>query len=545
MALELRCKELVDQGEALFSKRQYLMSLWQETADNFYVERADFTLTRELGEEFAAHLDTSYPLMARRDLGNAFGAMLRPSDKDWFHIRTKREEAVDEEGRGWLQRAERTQRRAMYDRNSGFVRATKEGDMDFAAFGQCILSSEIARPPTIGPILLHRSWHLRDVVWVENAWGKVGTVWRKWTPTARQLTNFFHGKVSEAVKKLSKDSPQTTVNICHVMVPSTEYYDGKFRQPYVSIYVDLDNEHKIEEVGLWTPYYIIPRWQTVSGSQYAFSPATVTALPDARLIQSIAYTLLTAGEKAVDPPLIGVQESIKGGIETFPGGFTAVDAQYDERLGEVLRPLNSEWAGTIPIGFEMQADVRAQISEAFYLNKLTLPGVEHEMTAFETSKRIEEYIRNALPLFEPMESDYNGAICEQDFDLLLRAGAFGPPDSIPQSLRNQETEFHFESPLRDAADRIAGQKFLESKQLVLEAGQLDPVAPSILDATTALRDALHGIAIPSKWLRDEEAMEQMAESLAQEAQIAKTMETASAGAQVAEQVGAAEQAMQA
>ena len=39
--LDQRAKDLIAQGDVLFSKRSSLMSLWQTIADNFYVERAD------------------------------------------------------------------------------------------------------------------------------------------------------------------------------------------------------------------------------------------------------------------------------------------------------------------------------------------------------------------------------------------------------------------------------------------------------------------------------------------------------------------------
>ena len=46
----------------------------------------------------------------------------------------------------------------------------------------------------------------------------------------------------------------------------------------------------------------------------------------------------TAGEKAVDTPMIGAAEANNRGVEAYSGGFTAIDAQYDERLWAVLHP---------------------------------------------------------------------------------------------------------------------------------------------------------------------------------------------------------------
>ena len=57
-----------------------------------------------------------------------------------------------------------------------------------------------------------------------------------------------------------------------------------------------------EETGRPIIGYVIPRWQTISGSQYAVSPAAVCALPDARLLQSMALILLEAGESRLTRP---------------------------------------------------------------------------------------------------------------------------------------------------------------------------------------------------------------------------------------------------
>ena len=71
-------KQLRETVDNLFAKRDTLMIRWQELAENFYPERAEFTLRRDIGDQFADNLMSSYPLMLRRDLADQFGAMLRP-----------------------------------------------------------------------------------------------------------------------------------------------------------------------------------------------------------------------------------------------------------------------------------------------------------------------------------------------------------------------------------------------------------------------------------------------------------------------------------
>ena len=521
---------LKKQGDALFDGRGNLMSLWQEIADNFYPERADFTESRDVGTDFAGHLDTSYPLLARRDLGNQIGGMLRPTNKEWFSIIKRYEDNLDTAGQQWLEWAAKIQKRAMYDPVAMFTRATKEGDHDWAAFGQCVLSVRMNYRENA---LLYRCWHLRDVAWKEDSIGRIGTVYRRWKPDALTLSQIFKDKVHRKVTECLKKDPYKEINIYHCEVPAETYEGDKDwgDKPLVSVYYDVDNNHIMEEVGIYDSEYVIPRWQTVSGSQYAFSPATIAALPDARLIQAVASVLLDASEKIVTPPMIAVQEAVRSDISIYAGGITWVDADYDERLGEVLREMRQ--TGNLPVGFEMQEDTRGMIAEAFFLNKLALPPPVSGMTAYEASERVAEYIRQALPLFEPMEDEYNGAMCEKTFNILMKNGAFGSPQSMPESLYGGDISFQFESPMREAVERVKGQRFVETKDMIKAAMELDPSAGYVVDAALAVRDALKGMGSPAKWRRSVIEVQSMQARDAQAAKAQQVLETAQAGANVA------------
>lgn len=495
------CKGLNDLAEELFSKRVSLNTLWQDTAQNFYPERADFTVTRSLGQDHAADLMTSYPVQCRRTLGNQFSTMLRPTARPWFHVKRRHEDRDGEntETKIWLEWFELVQRRAMYDPSSMFTRATKEGDHDFAAFGQTVLSVEMNKHANG---FLYRSWHLRDCAWQENEEGKIGFVARKWKPTAQVLVRLFGDKAHQKVRDLNDKTPFETIDVVHMVVEADMYDGNSMGRPRWSIYYDVANAHVMQELPIWGKHYIIPRWQTVSGSQYSYSPATVCALPDARLIQAMTFTLLEAGEKAAQPPMVATQNAVRSDLALYAGGVTWVDEEYDERLGDALRPIAQDFRG-FDHGVTMSQDVRLMLHNAFFLDALKLPERAPEMTAYEVGQRVQEYIRNALPIFEPMEMEYNAALCDETFDLLWRHGALGDPASWPKKLRGAEIDFSFESPLHDAIEQQKGQKFQEAQAIIGAAIALDPSCGFVPKAEVALRDALTGIGVPATWMNTE------------------------------------------
>lgn len=513
----MNAKDLAELGYKLFDKKKSLDSLHQEIAENFYPERADFTATRYLGDDFASNLTTSYPVLARRDLGNQIGSMLRPKARPWFHIRERFSDAENEDDndvRKTLEAFEKTMRRAMYDPVALFNRAAKIADHDFAALGQAAISVELNRH---GDALLYRTWHIRDMAWSENADGQLGYVCRKWKPYIRTLADTFGvDKLHQEITKKLEKSPFDEYEILHMVVDAEMYDDDAKGRPRWSIWWDPEHKQIIEAHPIAGRHYVIPRW-VLAGSQYAYSPAVIAALPDARLIQAMAFTMLEVGEKAANPPMVATVDAVRSDVAVFAGGITWVDKEYDEKLGEALRPINQDLRGA-GFGLDLLQDTRAMIQEAFFLNKLTPfnPASDPQMTAFQAGQLVQEYIRNALPIFEPMEQEYNAAICEETFGILVRNGAFGSPLDWPRKMRSMEVEFQFESPLNDVIDQQKTQKWMEAKALLADAIALDQSTAFVMDAQTALRDALSGAGVPAKWLHNRTEVEQRVQQAQQQ-----------------------------
>lgn len=542
--MDARAREVVNIGNKLFGDKSVVDSLWQEIAMNFYPERADFTTERNQGEEYANHLFSSYPLLVRRELGNLFSSNLRPQSQKWFSIHVDDEELDEQnEERRFLEFLTDIQWRATYERSAQFVKATKQCDHDFAAFGNGVIHAGLN---IAGDGLLFKNYHLRDCAWSENAEGAVDNLHRNWKPTARQLKSLFPGRISSEVQRMCEKEPEKRVPCRHVVMPTWlyEYKSPNGRDfPYVSLFVETESQTVLEEVGKSYFPYVVPRWQTVSGSAYGRSMATAIGLPDGRTLQVVTRTLREAGEKYVDPPLIAIADAIRGDIPTYAGGITIADMEYDEKLGEVLRPLTQDRGG-FPIGLEIAQALNADLDKAFFSDVIRFPDPQtRDMTAFEFRHRIEEQIRNASPVFEPVEKEYNGPLNELVFDILNENGAF-PMDAMPETLQGREIRFTFRSPLSDMANQSEAAVFREGMELLAPIAEIDPAQLSNVDMTKSVRDALKAIGFKADWFAPEESVDAARQQIQQQREQEAALEQARQTGEVVEQGGRAAQSVE-
>lgn len=534
--MDSRAKELIQIGDALFTKKNQHDSLNQEIAENFYPLRADFTSSFSLGEDFSGDLMESFPVQARETLGNAPSSMLRTGQ--WFNVRTGYEE-IDEATANalWLEAATSRFKRLIYDRKANFTRSTGEVDHDYVTFGGGVIS--VGESSTRDHFLF-RSWHPRDCAWMENADCQIDHIQRKMPTTARNImANPVWAKKAHAdIVKAAKESPTTEFKIRHIVLPADEMYgDDKSRRrslaskgmKFISLYVDCDHEIVLGEGALPVFGYVTPRWRTISNYQYGFSPAAITALPDGRMIQSMARILLEQGEKAVDPPTIGKGDIFRDEINLYAGGHTHVDMEDSDDIRKVFQTVDQ--GGNLGLGLEMKQDVRLLIAESFLLNKLMLPSAR-EMTAFETQARLDEFRRAALPFFGPIESEYHLPLLDMAFELAVRNKAFNF-EEMPRELSERDVTFTFDTPLNTAEGRQTILAYQESLQIIAGASQIDQTITAGYDIKQATKDAVRATGAKADWILEGEAEEQAEEAAGTEANLVKAAELGLAGAGVA------------
>lgn len=542
--MDSRAQHLVSIGDTLFSAK---VSGWdglcQDIAEQFYPMRSDFTSSLGLSHGFSGDLMDSYPVQARETLGNAPASMLRQGD--WFSVKTGFED-IDEDPANarWLEAATSRFRRLIYDRRANFVKATGEVDHDWVAFGNGVISVE--ESPTRDHFLF-RAWHPRDCAWMLGVTGSVDHLQRKMQMTARNMVRKYKDKVSAEVKTAAANAPTTEFKIRHIVMPMDDYHgdDKTMRRkykgmPFISLMVDCDHQTILSESPLPVFSYVVPRWRTLSNLPWGFSPATISALPDGRMLQALSAIILETGEKALDPPMYGRGEIFQDTINRYAGGFTYVDLEADQNIRDAM--MQETVGNNFGVGLELKKDTRELIAEAFLLNKLMLPN-SREMTAFETNARLDEFRRAALPFFGPIEAEYHLPLLDTAFQMAVRNRAFDFSE-MPEALADADVTFTFESPLNTAEGRKNVQAFQESVQILAGAAQFDEQIPAMMDFKQMTKDAVRGTGSPSDWFNDQETQQSKEDALASTQRLQQAAAALREGAGVATDVAGATQAMQ-
>lgn len=529
-----RGQEICRQAAAAFKRKGNLDNFWQSTADNFYPERADFTNGKTLGEDFASTVYSSEPIIFRRDFANYLGAVLRPKGRDWF-TPTAEDDVINELAsvRAYLEPRGKTTKRLLYNRKSQFIRAMNQADNDYVTFGNSVSSVE-DRIDQKG--FIFHTWHLRDCAWREGVDGEVDTMFRRMKMSIRHLCTKKRTrgwKLAKVIEDKAEKHPDDEVNVLHVQMPTWDYdyTTKKTRFDWVSAYIDEDNKFEMSKKEVPEFDYCVSRWFLVAGSPYAFSPCVVCSIPDARTLQVMTWSILEAGEKAVEPPMMGMAEAILGGVDIRAGAMTWIDQRYDERTGEALRAI--ELGGSPEFGEALRQGITGNLNAAWYLNKLSMPQDNKQRTAEEIARMHEEFLRVAQPVIEPAEPERNGLIVDLCIQKAIRMGLWGKLDLIPKELRGRELGLTYDNPIEDARRQSktnAYTQVLGINKMTVESGDTTSIAQ--FDAATAYREAILGVA-PPNWVKDEAEAEEAVEeadqaqtatgALAEVGQVAETI----------------------
>ena len=526
--------QVLKRWKDLDSSKGHWRGHWEDLSRIFLPSRGGFTSDSVEGQRDVDIFDGT-PMQAARSLANAVSWMMRPEGIPKIKIETDDDSLNDLSiVKDWLSLSSEILADAMGNPKARYRQAASEKDLDLVVFGTAALF--------IGEMqnrLFYQSLHLKDCTPVFGELGAEG-MFIKRNLSIRQLANKFGvNNLSEQSRKKYENKPDEKINVLHCVIPREGKNNPLFSKdfPVTDTWIEIEAKHVISEGGFHEFPFVVPRWDTTSGEDYGRSPGMI-ALPDGETLQAMGETILIAGQRAADPPLMAPNDGSFDALNTFPGGLSYYDVETAAKVrGNPFYPLES--GANLPISRDMQADARDQIFSAFFKNILNLPIDGPEMTATEVIQRKDEMIREVGPTFGKLESDDIGPAIERSFMIILRAGGFPP---IPKELQGQNIKFEYDSPIKRIRKQIdaAAAKLWVSEQIAIS--EIRPEQTDNINFDEYAKFTHEAGGVPDKLLNNEEdiskireARQAQQEEQARLAQLQQQFETVKTGKEAFQQ----------
>lgn len=522
MAQTDKAKNLLKRYDRLKSQRQNWESHWQEVADYMQPRKADVTKTRSKGDKRTELIFDGSPLQSVELLAASLHGMLTNPSTPWFSLRFKQNDMENEdEAKEWLEDATEVMYAAF--NKSNFQQEIFELYHDLITFGTAAMFIE----EDDEDILKFSTRHINEIFIAENDKGRIDTVFRKFSLSARAAIQKF-GDVSVNIATKAKKDPYEEVEIMHAVYPRSDFdprKQDKQNMPFESVYLDAESGDELSVSGFREFPFVVPRYLKASHEIYGRSPA-MTALPDVKMLNEMSKTTIKSAQKQVDPPLLVPDDGFMLPVRTVPGGLNFYRAGTRDRIESLNIGANT------PLGLNMEEQRRNSIRNAFYVNQLMMQSGP-QMTATEVIQRNEEKMRLLGPVLGRLQSELLKPLIDRAFALILRKNLFRP---APEFLAGTDIEIEYVSPLAKAQKSTELSSIMRAIEIL---GSLSNVAPVFdhINMDKLVRHLADIVGVPQKILKPQSELnaerQQAAQQQEQMQQMQQVQQLAEAGGKVA------------
>jgi hypothetical protein len=257
----------------------------------------------------------------------------------------------------------------------------------------------------------------------------------------------------------------------------------------------------------------------------------MSVLPEIKMINEMSKTVIRAGQKIVDPPLLIADDGVVFPVNTTPGGTTF--ARLDGRSQPPVQPLHT--GARVDIGFEMMEQRRKQINDAFLVTLFQILVESPTMTATEVLQRAQEKGALLAPTMGRQQSETLGPLINRELNILAEQGELPPQ---PEILLEAEGEYDIEyvSPLSRAMKAEEGIGILRTLEMVQPLAAVDPSVMDNFDFDAITRILAETNGAPQKILRRQEDIDAKRQSDQQRQALAAATQAAPGLADAAESV---------
>jgi len=279
-----------------------------------------------------------------------------------------------------------------------------------------------------GVSLFFKSIHLSEIWIDENYYGRVDRKHRRFQLSLRQMVDQFGLENLSDKAQAAWEDPKKRADkheILHMLRPNADFERGRLGplgKPVESAYIEVDQKHIIRRGGYYSDPLPVSRHITGPRDKYGRSPA-MKVLATVKGANAMARTILDAGNRAVNPPILFHDDAQITQLITKPGGLNP--GGIDEYGRILARPM--ETGGQLPYGMELLESERQVIDKSFlgeFFRLLSDPA--DRQTATQVIETLQKEGVLIAPYIGRRETEKAQPIAERELDILMRADQIDP-----------------------------------------------------------------------------------------------------------------------
>lgn len=507
-------------------------SYCQELSDFFTPRKSWINSIRIHGERIKFNfLYDSTAILAARTASHGIHTNLTNETTRWFSLQSiDEEDMLSLENRMWFKEVEDKCFSTL--RQSNYYNVQLEDYHNKLIFG----TGTYSMLEDANNFVKFKNISVRDVNRVVDDTGRVIEIYNNFKLTARQAYKLFGSNVGESILKELEKKPYQEFDFLHFVAERFDRdprYTDNINMPYKSCWISKKDRHLIAENGFMEMPYISDVFYADTNDPNGFSPA-MDVFPWVKLLNAMARTVIRAGMKQTDPPLMAPSRGLVLPLNYNPAAMNYRDAKTPSDAIQSLPTTN----GKVDLGVELMRYVEERIKFGMFVPLFqTLNDITKQMSILETRQLITQNMAILGPVIGRFDFGTLSPMIFRLYNILNRNLEIPPP---PQELVGKGFKVVYLGPLAKAQKQA---EIAEVQSWLGEVQAIGTVLPQALDKVDEDKvvEFLHRMRqIDPDLLREDETVKRIRQHRQEQNDIIAQLETAKSGAEIANNAAQAE-----